>query len=403
MRTFEVGGLRALRVLVLAAGLGGCGGDATSDTEADADSETDLSDPEAEVDAETIETDLGDTEVADGRDSEVTVDAWAYLVASYDKLETLAGRGLQRDEGVEWVAAYEGGLAVEAELSRPHMAMADVSGRVFIADKEAHAVRRVDLDGTIHTVAGTGVPGDDGDDAGPGSERRLNNPNGLFVVTRGDSSGVVFILDTDNGKVRRLGTDGIMVTHFSVPGGVGGGRGLWVSDDESQAWVGAGTRVLYWRRGVGVSVLADGFGDLGNLAFDLEGRLAVTDRGANFVYRLVGGQKVVIAGNGETSGGGEGSAATAMAFREPRAVWFLADGGFFVGTHEGNQVWYVDPQGIAHLFLDGGDGHAHSGDGQYFRTPGKKVSEVRAVTVAPNGDVLVTENDFGYVRVVRHR
>lgn len=382
-------------------GLGACGdgGDA-ADTRDTHDGDAEVAEPDGDTTAPETDVPVTDTET---QDSEVTGDAWAYLVARYDKLETLAGRGQQRDQGVEWVAAYEGGPATAAELSRPHMAMADASGRVFIADKEAHAIRRVDLDGTIHTVAGTGVPGDDGDDAAAGSGRRLNNPNGLFVLTRGASSGVVFILDTDNGKVRRLGVDGQLTTHVIVPGGVGGGRGLWVSDDEGEAWIGAGKRVLHWRRGVGVSVLADGFDDLGNLALDLEGRLVVTDRGANFVYRVVGGQKVVIAGNGETAGGGEGSLATQMAFYEPRAVWFLPDGGFFVGTHEGNQVWYVDPQGVSHLFLDGGDGHAHSGDGQYFRTPGKKVSEVRAVTVAPNGDVLVTENDFGYVRVVRHR
>jgi len=31
------------------------------------------------------------------------------------------------------------------------------------------------------------------------------------------------------------------------------------------------------------------------------------------------------------------------------------------------------------------------------------VSEVRAVTVAPNGDILITENDYGFIRRVLKR
>ena len=36
-----------------------------------------------------------------------------------------------------------------------------------------------------------------------------------------------------------------------------------------------------------------------------------------------------------------------------------------------------------------------------FPSPGPKVSEVRAVTLDRQGNLLVTENDFGYVRIVR--
>jgi len=162
--------------------------------------------------------------------------------------------------------------------------------------------------------------------------------------------------------------------------------------------------VLRWETATGVRVLASGFSSLGNLVVDPAGALVVTDRGGHRVYRVApDGTRTPIAGNGTTSGGGEGMPAVASGLDEPRAICFLAGGGFLAGTHRGNQVWYVDPAGRLHLFLDGGDGHAHAGDGQYFRTPGPKVSEVRAITVAPNGDILVTENDYGYVRAVRRR
>lgn len=347
-------------------------------------------------DADTTTSTDGDT--SDGTsDDGSDIDEFTALVGQYNLLVTIAGAGQQRDMGIEWQAGMEGGPATSAELSRPHIAMADLAGNIYIADKEAHAVRKVDPDGVITTVAGTNVLGDDGDGPGLGTAMRLGDPNGLWVR----SDGVVYILDLDNGKVRRLDADGTMTTLFAVPGGITSGRGLWVADDEKTAYVADGKDVLVWRDDEGVSVFARGFADLGNLAMDPNGNVVVTDRAGDRVYRLSStGAATVIAGNGTPDGGGDGEPALETGLDEVRAVWFLPNGGYFLGTHEGNQVWYVDTKGVIHLFLDGGDTHAHSGDGLYFRSPGKKVSEVRAITVDYKGNVLVTENDFGYVRAV---
>lgn len=347
-----------------------------------------------------VDTSSPDTAPDTPVDGEVTpTSSFERLVARYDVLSTIAGKGAVRDLGNEWSPSFEGGPATAAELSRPHMAMADSLGRVFIADKEAHAIRRVDLDGTIHTVAGTGEVGDDGDGPGLATAMRLVDPNGLHVTSRD----VVFIVDLGNGKIRRLVGD-TMTTFITVPGGLDTGRGLWVSDDETRAYIASGDRVFEWNAGVGLKTLATGFVSLGNLTVSPAGALCVTDRGGHLVYRLSpSGTKTVIAGNGTTTGGGDGALATDSGLDEPRAIAFTDDGGFFVGTHEGNQLWWVAPEGTLHLFLDGGDNHAHGGDGRYFRSPGKKVSEVRSVALDRAGNVLVVENDYGYVRKVAVR
>ncbi|MCC6620188.1 MAG: hypothetical protein IT385_02975 [Deltaproteobacteria bacterium] len=368
-------------------GSSGTDGDVTSSPDETGDTPSEVGDTTSEVDDTTSEV-TPDVE---------PVDDWLDLVGRYNLLVTVAGRGQQRDEGVEWSPLYEGGEARACELSRPHMAMGDAAGNIYIADKEAHAVRRVSPVGVVTTVAGTNVPGDDGDEPGPGAERRLGNPNGLWVR----EDGVVFILDLDNGKVRRLAIDGTMTTLFAVPGGIDTGRGLWVADDEREAFVASGDEVLRWQADLGVSVYSRGFASLANLVKDPDGHLVVTDRGAHRVFRLdADGGATPIAGNGTTTGGGDGALATETGLDEPRAVWFRDSGGFFVGTHEGNQLWYVDAQGVIHLALDGGDNHAHGGDGLFFRAPGEKVSEVRAVTIDPLGRILVTENDYGYVRAI---
>src|ERR1041385_442344 len=190
---------------------------------------------------------------------------WERGAAAYGELTTLAGLGAKEsDDAVnEWDPASEGGPATEAELSSPHIASADEAGNVYIADKDAHAVRKVTPEGKIITVAGTGVAGD-GPDGSPAVERQLSSPNGLWV--RAD--GVVYIYDLGNSKVRRLSPEGELTTLFQDPEGLVIGRGLWVRDDEQLAYIASGTSVKRWTRADGVVTIAAGFIQLANLAID---------------------------------------------------------------------------------------------------------------------------------------
>lgn len=319
------------------------------------------------------------------------------LFAKYGVLRTVAGKGeIDQDGRSDWQQSFEGGPAVEAELSRPHIAIADDGGNIYIADKEAHAIRKVTPDGIIVTVAGTNEAGD-GADSGKGTEVQLSSPNGMWVF----GNGTVFILDLGNKKIRRLDPSGEMSTLFSVDEGFGLGRGLWVSDDEQLVYVACSNHVKKWTPSGGVEIYADGFTSLGNLLVDPDGRLVVTDRGDNRVFRIDSeGNKTVIAGDGTTGGGGSGSPALETGLDEVRGVWFLEDGSYFLATHHGSQVWYVDSNGIINLFVDGNPDASHVGDGEPFDAPGFKISEPRAVTVDNEGNVIITEHDNGYIRMV---
>ncbi|MGC4086796.1 MAG: hypothetical protein QM756_02645 [Polyangiaceae bacterium] len=317
------------------------------------------------------------------------------LLARYGPLETLAGSGLTGDDSNDWDAAAEGGPALLADLSTPHNALGDAYGNTYIADKEAHAIRKVAPNGNIATVAGVNAPGDDGDEPRLGRDAHLNWPNGIWL----GPDGVVYILDLGNQKIRKLAPKGQLTTLFSVPGLVGG-RGLWVADDESLAYVCSGTSVISWTPNGGVTTFADSFIDLGNLAVSASGIVYVTDRGAHQVLRLGGSERVVVAGDGTATAAVDGAPAFETSLDEVRGIWSLPSGAFFLATHAGSQVFYLDTYGLLHLFIDGAH-DAHAGDGEPVTSPGKKVSEVRNVTVTHKGDVLVTENDLGYVRIVR--
>ncbi len=324
-------------------------------------------------------------------------DEFETLVACYGILDTVAGLGTTSTKGYNgWDEDYEGGDALEAELSRPHMTMADSAGNLYIADKDAHAVRKVDTNGIITTIAGTGQAGDDGDAPGPGTERRLSSPNGLWAA----ADGTVYIHDMGNDKVRKLTTDGELTTLFETPDS-GTGRGLWVAQDESQAYVSCGSNIQSWTPAGGTETLASGFSSLGNLVLDPDGFVVATDRGGHTVTRIgADGSKERIAGTGGTLGGGDGELALETGLSEVRGIWFHPLGGYFLATHSGGQIWYVDTDDIIHLFVDGDEDHSHSGDGERFDTAGKKISEPRAITMDAQGQILITENDHGYVRVI---
>jgi uncharacterized protein (TIGR03437 family) len=123
-------------------------------------------------------------------------------------------------------AAYagDGGPALQAELNNPEAVAVDSAGNVYIADTYNHAIRKVT--GTvITTIAGTGVAGFSGD-GGPASKAKLSHPEGVAV----DAAGNVYIADSFNNRIRRVGTNGVITTI----GGTGvagyGGDGLLATD-----------------------------------------------------------------------------------------------------------------------------------------------------------------------------
>jgi hypothetical protein len=208
------------------------------------------------------------------------------FVCAYGILETVAGNGYGQVDGVNyWQSWYEGSLAQWAALSRPHFAMSDRVGNVYVADKNSHSILKVTPAGIIQTFAGTHAGGFNGEGPAPATSLQLNFPNGEWVLP----DGTVYILDTDNGRIRRVDTNGVMTTLFRATtdgSPVSTGRGLWVKSDELLAYFCAGTRIRKWTPGDGVKTLASNFIELGNLVVEANGDLIVSDRGANRIYRV---------------------------------------------------------------------------------------------------------------------
>ncbi len=162
------------------AGFGGDGGPATS---------ANLSNPQyVAVDA------VGNLYIADSGNNRIRKVNEAGIIT------TIAGNGTAGFGG-------DGGLATGAQLNNPIGISFDVAGNLYIADYYNNRIRKVDAAGIISTVAGNGSVGFDGD-GGPAIEAQLLTPENVWV----DEAGNLFITDYGNDRVRKVDTNGIIST-----------------------------------------------------------------------------------------------------------------------------------------------------------------------------------------------
>ena len=136
-------------------------------------------------------------------------------VAADGRISTVAGTGQAGFAGDE-------GPAANAKLNSPSAVAIAPSGELYIADTNNHRIRKVAVDGRISTVAGTGQAGFAGD-GGPATGAQLAVPRGVAV----GEGGVLFIADTFNRRIRRVEVDGTISTVAgNTQAGFAGDRGL---------------------------------------------------------------------------------------------------------------------------------------------------------------------------------
>ena len=114
-------------------------------------------------------------------------------------VSTIAGTG---------TSGFTDGDAATAQFSNPLGITVDDNGILFVADAGKHSIRRIDTEGNVSTIAGTGTPGFmDGDAA----TAQFNIPRGITV----DDNGILFVADEGNHRIRRIDT--VSYTHLTLP------------------------------------------------------------------------------------------------------------------------------------------------------------------------------------------
>jgi sugar lactone lactonase YvrE len=158
-----------------------------------------------------------------------------------------------------------GGPSGTAEFAYVSGIALDPAGNIFVADSDAHRVRKIALDGTVTTVAGSGVQGFVN---GPGNSAEFEGPSSLAVDAAGN------ILASDGYRIRKVDNLGNVTTLA--------GNGMAGFQD------GAG----------GASGTAE-FNGLTGVTIDAAGNVLVADYGNDRVRRIdLAGNVTTVAGNG---------------------------------------------------------------------------------------------------------
>jgi len=112
------------------------------------------------------------------------------------QIDVLAGDG---------VGGLREGAGAQARFADPYALAFDAHGVAYIADAgDNNRIRRVYSDGRVDTLAGTGEGWRDG----PGAQAQFHTPSGIAV----DAAGNVYVADTGNHRIRRIGADGVVST-----------------------------------------------------------------------------------------------------------------------------------------------------------------------------------------------
>lgn len=115
-------------------------------------------------------------------------------------VSTIAGNGDFEDSG-------DGGPAILAGIRSPGGLAFSHSGELYVAEERTHRIRKIDKEGNIQLVAGTGVAGFSGD-GGPAAQAQLNNPRRIAF----DSKGNLYLTDRMNNRIRKIDIHGIITT-----------------------------------------------------------------------------------------------------------------------------------------------------------------------------------------------
>ncbi len=224
-------------------------------------------------------------------------------------------RRLSQDGVVSSVAGQAGtagfgdGPAGEALFSSPSGVAVDEGGRIYVADTGNHVVRRIDLDGTVTTLAGSA--GGPGAADGTGSTARFRSPIGLAF-----HGGQLFVADTGNHLIRRVSPAGAVQTLAGVAGMPGAADG---------------------------AALAASFRQPEDVAVDLEGNVYVADTG-NHVVRVLStaGSVSTVAGSTGVPGTADGTGPTAQ-LNTPRGIVVSPSGHVFIADSSSHTIRTTAP------------------------------------------------------------
>lgn len=231
------------------------------------------------------------------------------MISNDGSICTIAGTGIQGYSG-------DGHEATKARLNKPMNVCIDHFGNIYIADWGNHRIRRITPTGIITTVAGVGRAGLLGD-GGPASKSCLNESFGVYA----DRDGNIYIADSGNHRVRKISSDGIItsIAGIGVEGFSGdGGFATEAQLNSPQAVFVTNSKEIY-----------------------------INDEHNHRIRRILpSGLIITIAGNGRADYCGDGCLAINACLYDPEGIWVDDSKNLFITDGDNHRIRKVNPNGI---------------------------------------------------------
>jgi sugar lactone lactonase YvrE len=330
-------------------------------------------------------------------------------------ITTVAGIGVAGYSG-------DGGPATNASLNLPYAVAFDANGNLFIADSYNNRIRKMDTNGVITTVVGNGTGAFFGD-GGTATNASLSNPCDVRV----DTFGNLLIVDNANARIRKLGANGIITTvagngtnafygdgssatnaslNYPLGVAVDASGNLYIADAGNQRIRKVGTNgIIVTLAGIGTYGFSGDGGPATNanlwtpvgMALDASGNLYIGDNGSSRI-RAVGTNGIIttVVGGG-TNGFGDGLAATNASLFSPNGVLVDPSGNLFIADTGDQRIRKVDSNGIISTVAGNGT-LTYSGDGGPVLNA--SLGGPTDVTVDFAGNLLIADSGNARIRKV---
>lgn len=263
----------------------------------------------------------------------------------------------------------DGSPATQAKLTLPFGVDFDRAGNLYLVEMAGgERVRKVDKQGIITTIAGSGEKGYSGDD-GLALKAHFNGMHSLALAPTTD----IYVADTLNNCVRKIGAKTGIVSAFAGTG--------------QKGFSGDGGPALQAKFG-GVYCVA--FGPQAEHLFfaDLDNRRIRAIEMKTGIVRTV-------AGNGQKGAPEDGAAAAQAPLVDPRAVAVDSKGNVYILERSGHALRVVNPQGRIRTVAGTGE-KGFSGDGSDARQA--KLSGPKHLCIDRADNVIIADTDNHVIR-----
>ena len=257
------------------------------------------------------------------------------------------------DEFFAYASTHEIVTILSGTFNYPKDVAVDSTGNIYVADTDNHKIKKITTDGVVTTFAGT-IPG------------TFNSPSGLTV----DPAGNIYVADTGSNTIKKITSDGVVTTFagtitgtFNSPRGldVDSAGNIYVADYGSNTikkitpdgvvTTFAGSGVQGFKNALNV---AAEFNSPIDIVIDSAGNIYVADMNNNKIRKIDrSNNDMVTTFAGSSLGYADGSTTDAK-FKYPSGLTMDFAGNIYVTDSYNNRIRHITTDGVVSTIAGSG-------------------------------------------------